>query len=245
MYTASETATWKFSGCGEELGAQWVDRFPLSYVNKQKKVDEKKALAALTPKFSSQAKAFITALRNASATITVNTTYRPQPRAYLIANAWFIYDGTLDASEVAKYPGVDRNGKAVESDGSIVPICWQARNSTTGAVDDDQTDTLAAAMVTAYGIDGAAGYPSEHMKKTAIDLTISWKNALVLRQGPILPKGTPRAAVRITSGTKNGTNLALWRVGATYGIIKGPQGKNKKNQDLRIVDAVHWSASGK
>lgn len=239
VYTASETTTWNFSGCGEELGSQWADRFPLPYTN------EKEALAQLSPSFGPKVKKFITALRNASATVTVNTTYRPQPRAYLMANAWLIYDDKIKPSAVAKYPGVDRDGKAVKSDGSIVPICWQARNSTTGAVDDDQTDTLADAMVTAYDIDGAAGYPTEHMKRNAVDISISWKNALVIRQGPILPKGTPRAAVRITSGKKDGSNAALWRVGASYGIIKGPLGKNKKNQDLRVVDKVHWSTSGK
>lgn len=229
--------SWNLQGCGEPPGKQWAQRFALPYKN------EKDALAQLSSTFGSKVQKFIKTLRNGGATVNVNTTYRPQSRAYLMANAWAIANGK-DATTVVAYPGTDKAGKPVSSDGALVPICWIARN-TTGAKDDTRTTVLASEMVSAFGIDGAAGYPSEHMKRTAVDLSISWKGVLSILQGPIVPKGTKRVAVRITSGKRDGTNTALWGIGATYGIIKGPRGSNSKGKDLRTVDTVHWSADGK
>ena len=234
--------TWNlrtYDSCGERLGSQWVDRYPMPYT------DEAGALAALKSSFRTKVESFIAALRSAGATVTVKVTFRPQARAYLMANAWAIAKLGKDPRTIKVYPGVNNSGKAVKSDGETVKICWYAKDSN-GAYNRIETLKLANKMVTAYGITGTAAYPSKHTERTAIDMTVSWgKKPLKILQGPKVPKGSKRAFVTIKTGNHNETNPALWRVAATYGVIKGPPGTNSKGVDMRIADRVHWSASGK
>jgi hypothetical protein len=225
--------------CGEALGKQWVSRYPMPYTN------EAEALAQLKTSFRSKVTAFIAALRKAGAKVKVTVTYRPQARAYLMANAWAIAKKGKDPKTVKPYPGVDSTGKAVKSDGEKVNICWLAKDSN-GTYSKSLTVQKANEMVQEYKITGTAGYPSQHMYRTAIDMTITWGKApLKIQQGTILPKGAKRKTVSIATGKHDSTNPVLWEVGATYGVIKGPPGKNKAGVDMRIDDKVHWSVNGK
>jgi hypothetical protein len=236
-----DTVTVDLTGCGEALGTNWVDRFPIPYITNGK-VNEKKALAALSSKFRSKALSFISVLRQAGATVKVTTTTRPQARAYLMAKSLAIAQGKVDPEDVATYPGTDASGRAVKGDGAVVPICWVNRDEN-GAVDETQTKTLALNMVNAYRIKGASAYPTEHMKGTAIDLDITWpKNkALQIYEGPYAAQ---RTLITI-KGRRDGANPLLWKLGQTYGVIKGPPGKDSKGKDMRIVDYPHWSVNGK
>ncbi|MFH0828944.1 MAG: hypothetical protein V1907_02075, partial [Candidatus Kerfeldbacteria bacterium] len=156
-----------YDSCGERLGAQWIDRYPMPYT------DEAGALAALKPSFGNKVQSFIAALRSAGATVTVKVTFRPQARAYLMANAWAIAKLGKDPRKIKAYPGVNSSGKAVKSDGETVKICWYAKDSN-GAYNKTETLKLANKMVKAYGITGTAAYPSKHTERTAIDMTVSW-----------------------------------------------------------------------
>lgn len=58
-------------------------------------------------------------------------------------------------------------------------------------------------------------------------MTISWKDALVLKDGN-------GQSVTITSAPRDGTNLELVKVGAAFGVIKAKFGH----------DDPHWSTDG-
>ena len=107
-------------------GAQWVSQFPTS-----------SSLEDLTEPFRSNAKLFISALRAAHATVTVNDTLRSSQRAYLMHFCFEIARQGLNPATVPPMSGVD--------------IQWVHADSA-GNVDLAASKAAAQAMVNGYGI---------------------------------------------------------------------------------------------
>jgi hypothetical protein len=82
-------------------------------------------------------------------------------------------------------------------------------------------------MVKLFGMAHIASLTSNHIKGKAIDMTITWKDSLVLtKPAPLL--------VKIESRPKTGQNRELHTVGANvFGVRK------------LASDPPHWSPNGK
>jgi hypothetical protein len=186
----------------ELSGAQWVRRFPAD-----------NNVSALNQPFRGDVERFISALQRAGASVHIETVYRPDQRAYLMHYSWMVAHGT-DARTVPRYKN------------NTVNICW-AHYTATGVYDSRASRAAAQAMVSGYGIVYRPAYPgSNHSSRLAIDMSISWSGTLVVVDGH-------GQVVRITTAPRSGAgNAQLWRVGASYGVIK------------LVGDAPHWSANG-
>lgn len=186
----------------EPSGARWVARFPAD-----------NRLSALSEPFRDDVLRFIAALQRAGATVHIETVYRPDQRAYLMHYAWLVAHGT-DARTIPRYKD------------NSVNICW-AHYTVSGTYDARASRDAARAMVAGYGIVFRPAYPgSNHSSRRAIDMSISWSGTLTIVDGTGL-------LVRITTLPRTGAgNAQLWRVGASYGVIK------------LVGDAPHWSANG-
>jgi hypothetical protein len=172
----------------EPSGAQWVARFPGS-----------SDVSDLSLSFSSAASNFISALQTATATVTVNATYRPAERAYLMHYAFMVANNQIAPSAVPDFAGVD--------------ICWK-HYDTSGNLDDAAARAAAAAMVSGYGIVYAPALVSRHTQREAVDMNISWTGDLTIVDG----NGT---SVTITSTPRTGAdNIDLRAVGSSYGVNK-------------------------
>jgi hypothetical protein len=186
----------------EPSGAQWVGRFPAD-----------NRLSALNQPFRGDVERFIAALEQAGASVHVETVYRPDQRAYLMHYAWMVAHGT-DARTIPRYKN------------TTVNICW-AHYAVTGTYDARASRRAAQAMVSGYGIVFRPAYPgSNHSSHLAIDMSIAWSGTLAIMDGQ-------GRLVSITTLPRTGAgNAQLWRVGASYGVIK------------LVGDAPHWSANG-
>lgn len=168
-------------------GADWVKQFPPS-----REVED------LASPFRENMKAFLGALTDAGATVSIATTFRPPERAYLMHYAYRIARERLDPRQVPARQGVD--------------IEWVHRKAN-GEVDLIASRNAAEDMVDAYGIVYRPALNSQHTRGEAIDMTISWRGTLSIvdASGKIVAiKGTPR----------NGKNALLHAVGETYGVKK-------------------------
>ena len=97
LHAALEAATAMPSPATRELsGAVWVQHFPGS-----KSPDDLKG------SFKTAAKAFLTALSDAGASVTISATFRPPERAYLMHYAWAIAHGEISPRDVPPMAGVD------------------------------------------------------------------------------------------------------------------------------------------
>ena len=164
-------------------GKSWYARFPGS-----SRVDD------LEPAFREKVQAFLKAVRDAGATVSVNSTRRPPERAYLMHWCWMIVTKDQDASKVPAMAGVDINW-------------WHGDQAT--------SKKKAEEMVNAFGMRNlkvAPALKSRHIEGKAIDADISWKGTLTLRE----KDGTMR---KIESGPRDSTNADLIAVAATYGVI--------------------------
>lgn len=179
---AFEATTVTPSPAARELsGATWVQRFPGS-----KSPDDLKG------NFKTAAKAFLVALSDAGASVTISATFRPPERAYLMHFAWAIAHGEISPRDVPPMPGVD--------------IEWVHSNG---------ADSRAAAqqMVEAYGMAFTAALHGRHMEGRAIDMSIAWSGTLNIKnkQGEV---------VSIATTPRGGANTRLHAVGRSYGVIK-------------------------
>ena len=124
----------------ELSGAQWVARFPGSA-----------AISDLSQPFQSNVNAFFGAIATAGGTTTVNATYRPPERAYLMHYSSMLARGEIAVADIPSMAGVN--------------IEW---------VHPKNADSVAAAKAMARGYDIA--FPpvldSNHTRRTAIDVTI-------------------------------------------------------------------------
>lgn len=181
-------------------GADWVNRFPTS-----RNVED------LNSPFRENVKAFLAALKTAGATVTIAATYRPAERAYLMHYAYRIAREGLDPRNVPVRSGVD--------------IEWVHRKAN-NQVDLIASRNAAEDMVIAYGIVFRPTLSSQHTRRLAIDMTISWAGTLSIKDG----KGK---TVKIKSSPRSGQNGELHIVGQSYNVVK------------LVSDPPHWSANGR
>ena len=182
-------------------GADWVKKYPQS-----------KDLNDLDETFRSKVEKFIEALEDGGATVKIISTLRPSERAYLMHWSWKIAREDYDATKVPAKKGV--------------PINWDHG-------DAEVSKAAAQAMVNSYGIDPdnkvAPAPNSNHTEGNAIDMNITWKGALKVKQ----EDGTEKT---INASPKDSTNSDLIEVGKTYGVI---------HLEPAHKDPNHWSVDGK
>jgi hypothetical protein len=169
-------------------GASWVSQFPTG-----------SSLDDLTEPFETNAKSFVSALRAASASVTINDTLRPPERAYLMHYSFAIAREGLDPATVPAMAGVD--------------IQWVHTN-TAGAADLAASKAAAGQMVQGYGIVFKPALGSRHTEGKAVDMDISWQGNLVIAK-------VDGSSQTISSSPRTGAgNSDLHAVGASYGVIK-------------------------
>jgi len=172
----------------ELSGPGWVTRFPTS-----KDPDD------CSEPFRSNLKAFLQALAEAHATVSIAATLRPPQRAYLMHWCWMIAREDEAPEAVPARPGVD--------------IDWIHRDPA-DRPDRDASVAAAAAMVHAYQIEVQPSLTSRHILGEAVDMDISWTGVLEIRA-----RGA-RDVTRIAAGARNGSNPRLHDVGRSYGVLK-------------------------
>lgn len=122
--------------------AIWCGRFPTST-----------SLNDLDPSFEPKVVAFISALKDAGASVHVSATYRPKERAYLMHYCCLIADGKIAPHDVPSMDGVN--------------IDWVAGGK-----------SGASEMVQGYDIAYPAALQSRHTQRLAVDMTISWAGSI-------------------------------------------------------------------
>lgn len=178
-------------------GAAWFQANQANYPNSAR-------LSDLAPAFSTQATDFIAALRRAQATVTVSATLRNRTRAWLMHYSWRLARGEIEAGDVPP-----------DSDCDII---WDH-----GASEDSRR--AAAQMVELFQIAFRPSLTSNHIRGTAIDMTISWS-------GPIDVVDAAGKTHRIDAPRSGATNTTLHGIGASYGVRK------------LLTDPPHWSSNG-
>jgi hypothetical protein len=173
----------------ELSGVAWVERFPTS-----------KSTDTLTDGFRQKCEAFLAALKDAGATVSVNATLRPPERAYLMHWSFAINALQVEPGDVPPQPSVE--------------IDWVHRKSN-GSLDMAASRAAAAAMVHGYDITFEPSLKSLHIFGKAIDMSIGWSGTLKIKQ----KNGTAKS---IGSLPRSGLNNDLWAVGAAYGVLKLP-----------------------
>ncbi|MGI4717034.1 MAG: hypothetical protein ACRYGO_02665 [Janthinobacterium lividum] len=173
-------------------------------------------LQDLRQPFRGYAEAFIDALRTAGATVTINATYRPPKRAYLMHWSWKIARLRVSPEDVPAMDGVSISWKHYDRDEKY---------------SESQSIDAAREMVRAFQMERLGVVPSlrsRHTVGSGIDMRICWNGNLTLpdADGNI---------VKITSLPRTGMNCELHRVGASYGVVK----YNRSGRD-----DPHWSDTG-
>ncbi len=153
--------------------------------------------------FREKVEAFLKAVKEVRATVTITSTLRPKERAYLMHWAWMITNKDQDPQ------------KAPTMDG--VAIKWWH-----GA--EVASKKAAQAMVDAYGIKNlkvAPALAARHTEGKGIDMKINWKGTLKIRT-------KDGREVTIADGSRDSTNGKLIEVGGTYGVIHFTKVKKDK-----------------
>jgi hypothetical protein len=160
----------------------------------------------LDPGFQTQVEDFIGALRDAGAIVIVSSTRRNAIRAYLMHYSWRVAYGDIEPEDVPKRGGVD--------------IEWDHG-------DLESSRNGAEEMVKLFGMAHIASLTSNHIRGKAIDMTISWRDALIIRR-------SGRIEAKIESGTRTGRNRELHEVAySIFGVRK------------LLSDPPHWSQNGR
>jgi hypothetical protein len=130
---------------GEPSGVQWCSRFPGS-----------KSVSALVDPFKTCVQKLLAAMHVAAppVSVTIDSTFRPPERAYLMHFAWQIAHGEIAPADVPPKPGVN--------------IIWAHPNGLAAA----------KAMVKGYGMVFPAALLSNHEKGLAIDMDLAWSGNL-------------------------------------------------------------------
>lgn len=178
-------------------GADWFHANQARYPNSADTAD-------LNPAFGSKVNDFIAALRSAGATVQVSATLRNKTRAYLMHYCWMLAHGTIKPSAIPADPDTD--------------IIWDHG-------DAKETRDAARAMVKLFGIAFKPSLTSNHIRGTAIDMTISWS-------GPIEVADSHGKKHTVNEPRSGNTNSSLHTIGASYGVQK------------LATDPPHWSADG-
>lgn len=189
----------------ELSGRDWVSRYRGS-----------EDLQDLRLPFRGYAEAFIDALRAAGATVTINATFRPPKRAYLMHWSWKINKNRISPQNVPAMDGV--------------PISWEHCDRD-GEYSDADSVAAARDMVRGFHmvrLGVAPSLRSRHTVGCGIDMSIHWSGDLLIRDAY-------GELVEIDRMPRTGMNRGLHRVGASYGVIK-------YNRNGR--DDAHWSDTG-
>ncbi len=157
------------------------------------------AIEDLAQPFQNSVRSFIASLEGAGAAISIGATWRPSERAFLMHWCCMIASGEVQPADVPVLAGVD--------------IDWTHAGDYTGA------RLAATAMKEGYGIAYPAALVSQHTKRQAIDMTVSWKGSIRVADA--------RGIVHSCAAQAD-----LWPIGASFGVIKLP------------ADAPHWSVDG-
>ena len=161
-------------------------------------------VADLVPAFRDKVTAFIAALKDAGAKVEVSATRRNRTRAQLMHFCWRVAKGDIAPRDVPAIAGCD--------------IQWDHGNLA-------RSKQGAQEMVGLFGIVHRPSLTSLHIEGRAIDMTITWKGTMQVRD---------QTGVRRTIGAPRSgdANRDLHAIGATYGVIK------------LVSDAPHWSDNG-
>ena len=220
-------------------GEKWCSLFPAN-----------NTVSGLSSTFRPKARDFLDAMREGGATVRIESAYRPEQRQYLMHWSWriskeaYFLETTApcwsirfdDPSvgwyppSVPKYTGETKgaceilwNWKGAQMDISNIRNCTNRCHIHFNWL--GEAHDAAKAMATGYALASRPASSSNHTSGTAIDLTISWTNNLVLAD-------KNGRTITISSEPKNGNNTDLHSVGATYGVLKLGSSKN------------HWSEDG-
>lgn len=180
----------------EFSGAQWCARFPTS-----------KALTDLVEPFRTSATHWIAGLEAAGAEVEISATYRPEERAYLMH--W--------CCQIAGYR--DKAGVFHQVAPADVPPMVGVDIDWTHGGDLGAARAAAVAMREAYGIVYPAALDSRHIEGNAVDMTITWRETIIVKDASGLEHACWEQA-------------QLYPIGATYGAHK------------LLSDPPHWSSDG-
>ena len=173
-------------GAGPPLsGADWWNANQARYPNSA-------AVADLIQPFRDNVAAFLKALKDAGAGVTISATRRNPVRAQLMHYSWRVAKGLVAPNKVPALPGLD--------------IRWDHG-------DLPRSKAGAQAMSDLFQIAFEPSLTSRHIEGRAIDMTIGWNGTIKVRD----KQGKPREIGAPRSGD---ANTDLHKVGATYGVIK-------------------------
>ena len=176
------------------------------WAKNQARFPNSREVSDLEPGFRANVEAFVASLQQAGATVTVSSTRRNPHRAYLMHYSWRVAEGDIDPADVPLRPEVN--------------IVWDHGDLT-------RSRDAAAEMVSRFHMAHVASLTSNHIAGKAIDMTITWRDRLVLtRPAPLL--------ATIESLPRSGQNRELHEIGATVFSVR----KLKS-------DPPHWSHNGK
>ena len=146
----------------------------------------------LAKPFRDNAAAFIKAMKDAGATVSIGATYRHPTRAHLMHYCVRVAKGEVAPNKVPAVAGCDIN--------------WDHGNLA-------KSKAAAQEMADLFEIAFPASLTSLHISGRAIDMTIGWTGTLAIKDG----KGT----IQNISAPRNGKeNTALHKVGASYKVFK-------------------------
>lgn len=166
-------------------GGAWWDANQARFPNSS-------AIGDLAPSFRPKLAAFVQALRDAGASVSITAGNRHEIRAYLMHYCWNVARGKVRPSAVPAKPGCD--------------IEWNHGN-------DARSRAAAKEMEHRFGIVFEPSLTSNHIGGEAVDMTIRWTGTLRIADadGALHALGVPR----------NGAdNTGLHSVGRTYGVKK-------------------------
>ncbi|HVX84046.1 MAG TPA: hypothetical protein VH253_04445 [Phycisphaerae bacterium] len=170
-------------------GKAWVDWANIHAKNSQ-------SLDDLDNDFKPKAQAFIKALEDAGADVTISATRRDAKRAYLFHWSWLIALRKITAKHAEKKAGV--------------PIIWDHGN-------DADSIRGAQEMVHGFHLSTKSKFPpnlnSNHIRGLAVDMDITWDGTLDV-------KTKDGKTVSVPFMTNVDKNTKLHAVGATYGVKK-------------------------
>ena len=182
--------TWDALAAGQGIpirlsGAAWWHANQARYPNSEDLDD-------LAPPFREHATAFVAALRQAGAKVTVSATRRNRTRAHLMHYSWRVAQGELDARKVPALPGL--------------AIQWDHGDAA-------KSRKAAQEMVALFGIAYPPSLTSNHIDGRAVDMTINWAGTIKVKD----KSGKTHALAEPRTGADN---RDLHAVGASYGVRK-------------------------
>lgn len=166
-------------------GAKWWHANQAKYPNSA-------AVGDLASPFRDAAAAFVKALKDTGASVTVSSTRRNRTRAYLMHYCWRVANGSIAPSAVPTVPGCR--------------IQWDHG-------DLAKSRRAAKKMVDLFAIAYQPSLTSNHIEGRAIDMTIRWNGTISIRDktGKQHKLAAPRTGE---------DNAQLHAIGATYGVKK-------------------------